>query len=290
MRDSTQEVAERSRSRPNRDDRVIDGFGDEWTRFDQRGMSATEKAKVFREYFAVFPWESLPPSGGEGADIGCGSGRWAEMVAPRVATLHLVDASADALQVARTNLAGATNARFHHASVDALPFADASLDFAYSLGVLHHVPDTARAIRDVAAKLKPGAPLLLYLYYAFDNRPRWFKALWKASDGVREVVSRLPPGARYLASQALAVSVYWPLSRSARLLDAVDLMPAAWPLASYRDKSFYTLRTDALDRFGTRLEQRFTRHQIEGMMTDAGLHSIRFSNAVPFWCAVGFKR
>ena len=49
------------------------------------------------------------------------------------------------------------------------------------------------------------------------------------------------------------------------------------------------MRTDALDRFGTRLEQRFTRNKIDEMMRAAGLERIIFSEAEPYWCAVGFK-
>jgi hypothetical protein len=66
-------------------------------------------------------------------------------------------------------------------------------------------------------------------------------------------------------------------------------MPS-FPLWFYRDKSFYMLRTDALDRFGTRLEQRFTRAEIESMMQAAGLERIAFSDAPPYWCAVGYRR
>jgi len=65
--------------------------------------------------------------------------------------------------------------------------------FGYSLGVLHHVPNTAAAIRSCAELLKPGAPLLLYLYYAFDNRPRWFRWLWRSSNAARLLIRRLPP-------------------------------------------------------------------------------------------------
>ena len=50
------------------------------------------------------------------------------------------------------------------------------------------------------------------------------------------------------------------------------------------------MRTDALDRFGTRLEQRFTKKEIHLMMTESGLRDIKFSNEVPFWTAVGFKK
>jgi hypothetical protein len=50
------------------------------------------------------------------------------------------------------------------------------------------------------------------------------------------------------------------------------------------------MRTDAYDRFCTRLEQRFSRQQIERMLLDAGFEQIRFSDESPFWCAVGRKR
>ena len=49
------------------------------------------------------------------------------------------------------------------------------------------------------------------------------------------------------------------------------------------------MRTDARDRFGTPLEQRFTRAQICKMCTDAGLVDLRFSPQAPYWCVVGFK-
>jgi len=83
--------------------------------------------------------------------------------------------------------------QFHQVSVAASGLLPNSQDFGYSLGVLHHVPDTAAAIHSCAALLKPGAPLLLYLYYAFDNRPRWFRWIWQLSNAVRLLIRRLPP-------------------------------------------------------------------------------------------------
>ncbi len=171
-----------------------------------------------------------------------------------------------------------------------MPFADASMDFGYSLGVLHHLPDTRQGIVDCVRKLKPGAPFLAYLYYAFDNRPMWFRLLWRASDLVRRGVSRLPPAVRHVIADALALAVYLPLARGARLLEQAGFDVSNLPLAFYRDKSFYSMRTDALDRFGTRLERRFTRAQIQAMFQQAGLVDVRFSPAAPFWCAVGERR
>jgi ubiquinone/menaquinone biosynthesis C-methylase UbiE len=272
----------------NMDRRVVEEFGDEWARFDQRGAPSAELERIFGEYFSEFPWASLPPDP-RGFDLGCGSGRWARLVAPRVGTLHCVDAAAEALAVARRNLAAQPNCEFHHASVDELPFADGSMDFGYSLGVLHHVPQTAAGIADCVRKLRPGAPFLVYLYYAFDQRPWWFKLIWRASDLLRRAVAVLPPAPKAAVTNVIAAVVYWPLARLALLVEKAGRDVDAFPLSAYRDKSFYTMKTDARDRFGTRLEQRFTRQQIAAMMTAAGLERIRFREGVPYWCAVAFR-
>jgi SAM-dependent methyltransferase len=273
----------------NQDTRTVAGFGEEWTAFDQSDLAPDEQQALFNTYFAIFPWHELPPSA-VGFDLGCGSGRWAALAAPRVGGLACVDASADALGVARRRLSSLANVTFHHASVDAMPLPDASQDFGYSLGVLHHVPDTAAGLAACVAKLKPGAPFLVYLYYRFDNRPAWFRGLWAASDVARRGISRLPFRARKVVTDTIAATVYWPLSRAARLGERLGRDVARWPLSAYRKTSFYTLRTDALDRFGTRLEQRFTRAEIESMMRAAGLERIVFHEGVPYWVALGYRR
>lgn len=272
----------------NADDAVVRGFGDEWQRFDQRELSRAELESMFDSYFRIFPWDQLPANA-EGFDAGCGSGRWASFVAPRVGRLHCVDASAGALEVARRNLAQFSNCTFHHATVGALPLADASCDFGYSLGVLHHVPDTAAGVAACVAKLKPGAPFLLYLYYAFDNRAAWYRALWKLSELLRALLSRAPRFLRNAGADLAAALLYWPLARTAKWLERLGANVGSLPLSFYRDRSFYVMRTDALDRFGTRLEKRFTRAEITSMMERAGLRDIAFSEHAPFWVAVGFK-
>lgn len=273
----------------NLDQAVVEGFGDEWSRFTQAELSAAERDEIFGSYFAVFPWAQLGHDA-VGFDLGCGSGRWAQVVASRVGVLHCIDASTAALEVARRNLADYPNCELHHAAVHEIPLEHASADFGYSLGVLHHIPDTQAAMSACTASLKPGAPFLVYLYYAFDNRPLWFRLLWKSTEAARCVVSRSPHSLRYALSQVIAATVYWPLARTARLLERLGRNVESFPLSLYRDRSFYVMRTDALDRFGTRLEQRFTREQIREMMENAGLERITFSEGPPYWCAVGYRR
>jgi SAM-dependent methyltransferase len=262
----------------NVDHRTVSGFGFEWKTFDQSKVSIEESARLFEGYFSIFPWDKLSPHA-TGIDVGCGSGRWARQVAPRVGRLHCIDASAEALSVTRHNLAEFKNCDFHCACVNNMPIDDSSLDFGYSLGVLHHVPDTAAAIRSCVQKLKIGAPFLIYLYYALENRPAWFRLIWECPHSVRLAIT-----------QIIAATLYYPLARISLVGELAGLNVDSIPLSFYRSKSFYTMRTDALDRFGTSLEQRFTSNQIREMMARAGLGGIKFSDRNPFWCAIGYRQ
>lgn len=261
---------------------TVTGFGEEWSRYDQSRLSPSERNSMCAAYFHDFPVHEL--ANGEGFDLGCGSGRWAACLAPHVRRLHCIDPAEPALLVARRNLRGRRNVSYHHACASTIPLADGSQDFGYSLGVLHHVPDTEAALRSAVAKLKPGAPFLLYLYYALENRPTWYRALWHVTRLPQFLISRMPHRAKVPVTTAIAALIYWPLARLARLTRAPNA-----PLATYADRSFYTMRTDALDRFGTQLEKRFTCGQIADLMAGAGLVDVRFNHGAPYWVAWGRK-
>ena len=265
---------------------TVEGFGDQWAKFDQSNLTETQIQTAFDQYFEIFDFDGLP-SDAVGFDFGCGSGRWAKLVAPKVGKLHVIDASDKALQTARENLKGASNCYFHWSSE--VPLADNYADFGYSLGVLHHIPDTEQALQNCVRALKPGAPFLLYVYYNFENRNSWFRLLWRASDIFRRFISRLPFPMRYTASQVIALLIYFPLARAALLAEKLGFGVSSFPLSVYRNRSFYEMRTDAHDRFGTQLEKRFSKRQVEQMMTSAGLHNITFSEQL-FWTAVGYKK
>ena len=165
-----------------------------------------------------------------------------------------------------------------------------SQDFGYCLGVLHHVTDTEGALLDCAKLLKSKAPILLYLYYNFENRPMWFKFIWKCSDLIRRLIANLPFKIKKFICEIIAGVVYWPLARLAYFAEKVGVRYAHIPLADYRRKPFYQMRNDSLDRFGTKLEKRFSQAQIKKMLLKAGFDRIEFSDQTPYWCCVAYKR
>jgi len=95
-----------------------------------------------------------------------------------------------------------------------------------------------------------------------------------------------------MVCDVLAVGLYMPFVVLSRALSKIPLLKRIvpmLPLSYYRDKSFYMIRNDAQDRFGSRLEKRYSKAEIQTMMETAGLTDIRFSENAPFWHGVGRK-
>jgi ubiquinone/menaquinone biosynthesis C-methylase UbiE len=272
----------------NIDKKTVDGFGEEWNEYNQSSLPKVELEKAWNQYFHIFPFQKLP-SNSEGFDMGCGSGRWARFVANKVGKLNCIDPSSKALLVARENLKEYSNIKYFEGSVSDNILEENSQDFGYSLGVLHHIPDTKEGIKDCSRLLKKGAPFLLYLYYDLEDRPMLFKILWKISDILRRCISILPHKLKNIVTTLIAVLIYFPLARFAKIAEKISLDVSNLPLADYRNKPFYFMQTDSLDRFGTRLEKRFSKNQIISMLQDSGFENISFSSGLPFWVCIAYK-
>jgi SAM-dependent methyltransferase len=250
-------------------------------------MACEELSKIFLEYFYIFPWEMIG-KGSIGFDMGCGTGRWAKLVAPRVGHLHCIDPS-DAINVCKHNLSDIDNVTFHNAGIGESILKENSQDFGYSLGVLHHIPDLTRGLRDCASLLKPGAPFLVYIYYSFDNRNILYKLIWKSSDFVRKIFSHMPTNQVNFLCDLIAYGIYLPMAKLCSLLERAGLSVEGIPLSYYRNHSLYTMRTDSRDRFGTPLEKRYSKPEIYDALEEAGFCNILFADGPPFWRAICYK-
>ncbi len=260
---------------------TVQSFGEEWGRFN--AFDEADLKRCGDEYFDIVS-DAMANKDSVVLDMGCGTGRWSKYLAPRVGFIEAIDPS-DAVQEAVSILAENKNVRVTKASVDSIPFADNAFDFIFSLGVFHHIPDTAKAIATTVRKLKPGGTILLYLYYKLDNRSLPYRLLFYMSHLLRLFISKMPSTVKQILSEGIAAIVYFPLATLAGAVKAVGAkrLGSRMPLSYYSDKSYYIMRNDALDRFGTPLEQRFSRKEITEMLTAAGLRDIHFSDGTPYW-------
>ena len=160
-----------------------------------------------------------------------------------------------------------------------------SLDLAMSLGVLHHIPDTGLAIKEISRRIKPRGVFLCYLYYNLENKPTFYKLIFRGVNAVREVISILPQRIKQLITSSIAALIYWPLARLSKVVSRFGIDTSNIPLHHYADMPFVMLANDALDRFGTTLEQRFSKAEITEMLgaADFDVSTLKFSEIEPYW-------
>jgi SAM-dependent methyltransferase len=242
-------------------------FGYEWTHFkDWRYSGETN----FNDYFQGFELASL--AGGLVLDAGCGMGRHARQMAPFARRVVAVDFSRAIDQAAR-NTAECQNVDCMQADILTLPLADGSFDFVYSLGVLHHLSETERALAGLVRKLKPGGHMRIYLYW---KRHGWAGFLLRGVTLSRRVTTRLPfPLLRGLC-RIVSVALYGGVVVPYRLLSRVGVRRhESWPLFVYTKYSFHVLYNDQFDRFSAPLEKRYEADEVRDLLLAAGLTDVR---------------
>ena len=242
-------------------------FGYEWTHFtDWRESGETN----FNDYFAGLDLSSLRDS--LVLDGGCGMGRHARQMAPFARHVIAMDFSRAIDQAAR-NTAECRNVSCMQADLLRIPLGDGLFDFVYSLGVLHHLSETDRALRGLVGKLKPGGRLRVYLYW---KRHGWNGWLLSVVTLARRITIHLPfPVLRalcWLLSVVLFVAVVVPY----RMLSAAGVRRhQSWPLFIYTKYPFGVLFNDQFDRFSAPLEKRYDPDEVRDLLRAAGLTDVQ---------------
>lgn len=249
-------------------------FGEEWKEYDE---VLSEHKEEFLHYFDLVKTADLKDL--RVCDLGCGNGRWSFHLKDSCRELILVDFS-DAIFAARKNLADANNTLFFMCDLKKLPFKDDFVDFLFCLGVLHHLPTSCL---DEVRGLRRFAPsLLIYLYYALDNRPIHFRLLLKIVTAFRLFISKIRnPSSRKILTWLITFLIYLPLVFLGRLLEPLKLSRYIPLYEAYQGKSIKRIKQDAYDRFFTSIEQRVSHREILELKDT--FSSITISDKIPYW-------
>lgn len=248
-------------------ERTRRSFGYEWTHFADWTASGDTN---FQDYFGDLELARL--SQALVLDAGCGMGRHARMLGPHVGQLVALDFS-DAIDQAAQALAVLPHAGCLQADLANPPLRDASFDFVYSLGVLHHLEDTSGALARLARLTRPGGRLRVYLYWQPEG---WRGRVLSLVNALRPITTRLPFGVLKAWCFCLSVGLWLGLIVPYRALAALG---ATWvtrlPLFQYVKYPFVILYNDQFDRFSAPLEKRYRAEQVRALLAAAGLIDIR---------------
>jgi len=159
--------ARRTRAHDHFDD--IDTLYDAWLPPHYRTHVLERKLAPMRPFIASL---GNAPTG---LDVGCGRGWYMAPLCEAGARVTGLDTSRRQVEAAREAVEG--DARVLQGGAEAIPFADASFDFAYTVNVLHHVGDPtaqARALAEMARVVRPGGLFFLHEMNARNALFRWY--------------------------------------------------------------------------------------------------------------------
>jgi len=180
-------------------DKYVDSFSFEWNRFYDVQMDILNNTDESEKTFLwKTGWKSEDLKGKLVLDVGVGAGRFADIASRWGAEVVGIDLSF-AVDAAYKNIGKRENVHIIQADIFHLPLKKEIFDHMYSIGVLHHTPDTRQAFHSVVPLLKKGGDFAVFLYAL--GHYHYFSDLW------RKITTRLPIKLMYYVS-SIAVPLY----------------------------------------------------------------------------------
>lgn len=190
-----------------------DSFGFQWKRFSKIQLDSYNGTSLSEERFqSSVGWTERELAGKWVLDAGCGAGRFAEIALKYKANLAAFDLS-EAVEACKENLAS-QEALIAQASIYEMPFSPRSFDFVYSIGVLQHTPDPAKAIRSLCRMVKPGGQIGLCIY---ERNWKSYVGTLGFKEFLRPFISRLPRSKQMAIVETL-VRIFLPAAMFCRPL------------------------------------------------------------------------
>jgi SAM-dependent methyltransferase/uncharacterized protein YbaR (Trm112 family) len=259
-----------------------DSFGYQWTVFSEMVVDFREN---FLQYIAPVDASFFP--GKRGVDIGCGFGRHIYNAERFGAEMVGVDNS-DAIESTRVNTEGLPNVHLVQADVYQLPFKPGVFDFAYSIGVLHHLPEPERAFQLIVRLVKPGGSVFVWVY---SNSRRVLNFMLESA---RAVTTRSPKPLQQSVSFAAASIDYVGFILPYRLLTQLPLIGSLVRrfhvprLDVYRVYPFQVVYADWFDRLAAPIRFYYDAEAMRGWLARAQLgHTVISPTGLFGWRAYG---
>ena len=144
----------------------------EFIKTDETGSRAffeeAERVRYKYHYYLPGLFDSIAAAkpGGTVLEIGCSMGTDLLQLARRGLRVTGIDLTEAGIELAQRRFQLYNmQAQLKTADAENLPFGENSFDIVYSFGVLHHTPDTGRAVAEVRRVLKPGGLAVIMLYH-----------------------------------------------------------------------------------------------------------------------------
>jgi 2-polyprenyl-3-methyl-5-hydroxy-6-metoxy-1,4-benzoquinol methylase len=241
-------------------DGYASNFGFEWNLHNRTQLDTDtrhESEETFKEKTGFVPEDF---KGKLVLDVGCGMGRFSDVASRWGATVVGIDLTS-AVDAAYANIGGRENVHLAQADVFKLPFREETFDFIFSIGVLHHTPNTRAAFDQLPRLLKPGGRIAIWVY---SSKMRGWSM---TSDLYRHVTTRLPK--RFLYALCHVAIPWYHVNRVPRV------GPLTWrllPTSIHPDPEWRVL--DTFDWYSPTYQWKHSEPEVRGWFESQGLVSL----------------
>ena len=241
-------------------DAYVDTFSFEWTTFHDVQIDILNRSDLSeRDFRWKTGWGPDDLKGKLVLDAGVGAGRFAEIASRWGAEVVGVDLSF-AVDAARDTLRGRDNVHLVQADIFHLPFRRETFDAAYSMGVLHHTPDTREAFRSVASLVRTGGEFAVFIYGR--GHYSYFSDIW------RKVTTKVPYRLVYYLA-ALSIPLY-PVYRIPVLGRALLFV---FPMQTHPDPRWRWL--DTFDWYSPKYQHKHTWAEVYRWFEECGFKEMK---------------
>ena len=237
-------------------DAYVRSFSAEWNIFSKTELDMEGKTESRDTFILKAGKKPQDLAGKVVLDAGCGMGRFSEVVSRETkATVVGFDLSS-AVDSARSNIGSRGNVHVVQADIMRLPFADATFDFIYSIGVLHHTPNPKRSFERLVPLLKKGGEIVVWVYAK--SHSDFYSDTW------RKVTSRVPWSMTLGFSRIITklYGVYRKFPYPAKFL----------PISMHKDPEWRLL--DTFDWYAPKYQYKFETNEVVSWFEEMGFREI----------------
>lgn len=260
-------------------ERTITRFGTQWLSFKEADYP------FYEEQFLSFIHPVKPEFFRDKVilDAGCGKGRHVRLAHKWGAKIVLGIDLSESVEAAFANTRHLPNVHIIQGDLFHMPVKKEIVDYAYSIGVIHHTPDPAKALRAIADTVKSSGALSVWVYGKENNQ--W---IVRFINPIRErITSKMPHRWLLIISAVLTVFVYLPAKSIYRVRFLSRILPYFDYINHLSIFSFREIHSIVYDHLTPSIAFYLSREEVENMWKQAGIQPNLHWRNKNSWCGFG---
>ncbi len=268
-------------------------FGTQWKTFAKAQLDVDKNLESSIRFKSEIGWSADEISNSLVLEVGCGAGRFVDVVSKLGAKLVVGVDISDAVDAAYTNLGNRHNVFIIQADIYNMPFRDQTFNFVYSIGVIHHTPEPKVAFDNMLLPLKNKGKIGLSVYeISLYDRPNrnslkiatkdllWSLNLWRC-EFFRTITTRIP----YIA-MVVYCKTFVPILHYINKIPLLRFIRYIFPSTCYRSLPVAWSMLDTMDTYSTKIVHQYRAKDIFQWFLVNGLKRIILMNSRAGWVSI----